>query len=425
MSTLTVGRCSLADPQEIDHDGDRSLKVSGWMQGTSLSDLKMRRQQLLGLADTDRAEAVVPVTWDADSTFDGYYRLARPPRVTPVEASYSTLYAFRYDLELERVDGGYQLPSVESYLYGSSRTGIPAGTTAAYWHAVPSTRIHYDFLGAPNSSVATRSGSGGTVYYLPSASYAAGYARMRIEPDNWYDMSATVKVEGNDVVGACTINSTGSWELSNGYIRVTATSNSSATFYVQGPTSTSSTWGTPQGYCVGYSNSILGWVKLPYTQIKSVTPLRTQPWCSALRLTLHHAVYTYDGVEVYCDLRLRRGSAVVEAVLTTTSYNASFRYGMEQTLNSTHTTITSGGGLRPSGDDADGNRWVLLTGTATATETWSTGRMYLSGATTAAIDFGIGFERKGGSSAGPNRSTDLRDQYFAAMDETVHFGIGR
>lgn len=433
MGTLTIGRLAIVDPRSLEHDGDQGLRVAGWISGSTMDAAKTYRQQMLGLADTSRGEAVLPVTWSGDSSLDGYYRLARPPRVSTVDATYSSIYGFTYELDLVRVDGGHQLPAAESYVFGVTRTGKPGGTTEVYWHAIPSTMSIYDVGARGNGNQQGRTGPGGTVGYFPGAWYASSYARLRIPPANWYDMASTVTINGDVAVGAQTVNAPTSWSLSNGLVKAQAVSGGSASksFEVVGPAATASSWGTAQGYCLGLY--VTSWIKLPTANLKAVEVLRTQPWCSAVRLVFTYKPYTYDAIEVFCDLRLRRGSWIIEATISTSATQTA-KYGIEQSGNAAHSVITSGGGLRPDANDADGNRWCLMTGTATDNATaqadlggstsWPKGRMYMNTAGNL-IDFGIAYERSGGSSAAWNRSTDLRDQYFSAMDEAVAFGVGR
>jgi hypothetical protein len=435
MGTLSIGRMTLTvDPDGLEHDGDRGITLTGWILEATMATAKTRRQQLLGLADDIRGESVHRVTWSGDSTLDGFYRLARPPRVSAVEATYQTIYGFKWQLDLERVDGHYSLPFAESFLYGIDRPSPPATTTP--WHGIPKTRTSYDVQGAANNSPTVRTGPGGDVIYLPSSLYVSTFARWRLAPANWYDMASTVKINGDEVVGAAVVNAPTSWELSNGYIRAQSVSHASKTFEVVGPAATAGNWGTATGICAGYYGP-LGWGKLASASIVAVEVLRNQPWCSAIRLTLLLSYYTNDGIEIYLDLRLRRGAAFVDVALSVAAAS-SIKWGLELTGNPATTTLTAGGGIIPTANDADGNRWALMTADATDNATaqadlggstsWTKGRMYMNTATTK-IAYGLGYNRGGTTTdaggASPAKSTEVRNQWWVGQDEVVKFGVGR
>lgn len=430
--SLTIGRVDVDDTYECNWDGDRRVSLSGEIIGSSLAEAKAMRQQFLGLADVARGETVIPVTWSEDSELDGFYRLASTPKVTSVQTSLVT-FTFEWSLELERVDGGFQLPAAESYVVGGERTGIGGSVTETYWHAVPSDFRTYDYAASAISASFERTGPGGSAKVLRGNQYSGTYVRWRLKPADWYDVACTIKVGGYEVVGSAipaTANIT-DWEIGNGLIKATdAGSSTTNTFQVVGAASTASNWSAVDtAYTVG-RDSGAGWVALAADKIKGIEVIRNQPWCCVLRLWLGFSLYTNDGNDLAIDLRIRRGSYIIEGVIASNGTPASHKWGIERTGGSTHLIptdvggITNGGGLRPDADDADGNRWCLMTGTSTGSSTWATGRMIAS-SVTAAMDFGLAYERAGASSADPNRAADLRDQYFATQDEAIHIGIAR
>ena len=441
MGTFTIGRLSIGDPDKLVHAGDDGLQVSGWIFGASMAAAKVLRQQALGLGDTVRGEPVVPVTWSTDSTIDGFYRLTRPPRVSAIEATYQTVYGFRVDFDLERVAGGYQLPSAESYTVGTSRTGIPGGVTPAYLVGYPSTATAFDYGGTLRTTY-DRVGPGGTARVVTDSGLAAAYSRQRIAPASWYDMGCYIKVGGDYVVGA-EIPAAGNdenWEIGNGYVKVvSAPAATDRTFNVVGPGATPSSWGTNTGYTIVWANGVYTqpnntW-PIKATAISHVEVIRCQPHCATLRLWGQIAYITSPSqwTDVAIDLRIRRGSAIIEGAISVSATPAWY-WGIIRSgaAAASHQLITGGGGIYPTSNDADGNRWCMFTGTSTTTGAanayWYQGELVAS-SFVSTFDFGLGCSYATNAGTGvasaPGNSTDLRDQYFAAMDEVVHLGVQR
>jgi len=423
---LKLGRVDVSDTEVVNFDGDRKLHLAGDLHAATIGDAKALRQQVLGLADVARNEDVFPVTWSEDSSIDGYYRLVNPPQTSTVEASYATNW-FRYSADLIRVDGGSQLPGIESTIQGGYRRNKDAGVTASFLHGVPSTTKSYDPGDGSMLSALSRTGPGGTAHIYRGNTFKYTHARWRIPPASYYEMAATVTVGGYTAVGAqvASAGNETTWTLENGLVQVTAATGANELIKVRGADNAGSGWGVYTTYKAGTYTALYGWAT-SWLAIKGVEVVRTSPECSIIRLVCGHTYPFYAGVaEAVVELRLRRGSYIVEGAILSAGGNIA--PGIGRADLAAHTNAT--GVLRPSANDADGNRWCMFTNTATTTSGltgtpgggWATGQLVAT-ANIGAFDFGLGYERLGSSAVDPNRYTDLRDQYNASGDEVVTIG---
>jgi hypothetical protein len=421
MSSLTVGRFTVDATDKADITGSDQLSISGEITESTLAAAQARRQQCLGLiGDTD--QPVVPFTYTEDSTLNGFYRVASGS-VTTIPVSL-VVFSFKFELRLTRVPN-YTQPVIEICTSGPDRADKPGGVTSAPWSAVPDDAQGYDQAGA-TTVYKTRTGPGGSVKWYGAAAYSGpAYGRCLIAPGDWYDMAATISVDGYPVQGR-QIPGEGNeidWIIGNGLIEVrgVGVSGGSGGSYLADlfmPNNAGTGWGTGYGLQFGWYDGSNFQNVYPAGSIYVVR--NTPEECIlGLRLSTHTAA-TNDSYSVDLHLRLRRGAFYVECYFTS---NITLKHGIK--TNSVVSTAAFGGsneGMRASGDDGDGNRLVAFT-TLTNTQDGN-GRIY---ATTAAkkVNLGIGCERAGGSSVAPNRNTDLRDQYMVAASETVTIGTGK
>lgn len=414
MSTFTVGRFSVEATDNADFTGSDKLQCKGEIVCSTLAEAKARRQQCLGLT-ANPWEAVFPVTNSEDPTLDGYYRV-RNAQVTTIALSL-VVFTFKFSLELELVAHS-TMPRCEIFTAGIARAGKPGGVTEVYWSAVPSTATMYDRDGATTSAF-TRTGPGGNAKVYTAAGYASAYASTRIPPGNWHDMSAYVKVDGYELVGsqADFAHNTTDWVLGNGLIelRGVGVTNGSGGSYLADivfPNTAGTGWGTAKGLHFGYWNGS-SFVSLFPAQVEAA-----QVTTHECRLVLSVAMAVSGGTQMAdIGLRLRRGSFLLEVQYASANEQ---KFGLKIDGTPASTSFGSGVGLVTDADDADTNRTVIVSAT---TVTQDESLMYATAAA-GKVDLGIGCERAGGSSAEPNRETDLRDQYMAAVSETVDFTAG-
>lgn len=234
--TLTIGRVSVAAPTGIAHSGDR-LSLTFDILPATLAEAKVRRQQVLGLADNPD-EPVVPVTWSDDSDYDGYYHVASAS-VSPT-ITYLTGRLLRCSVELERIGGGYAKPMIEVAVAAAVRsnqqsvttlnppaasgwlvTGFPVGNGEAGNTASLFTLAGY---GSPlgtatgnlqTATIASLTNATSDVlwYYSQPADFYDGAAMIEVSRDNgstWYP------VVGRQIPSGVTLY----WRISNGLVRV-------------------------------------------------------------------------------------------------------------------------------------------------------------------------------------------------------------
>lgn len=397
--SLTVGRVgldvTLNNPAEMSLSGD-VLRMSGPFRVSSVANMKALRQQLAGYVDNPW-EKWVPVTFSTDSSIDGYYQVLDATVDVPT-FGYRNGFA-TFDLTLLR-SPGYSAGWQEMILMGADRDTATGGITPSTWHAIPGAlRGSYDTPGASLTAVA-RAGPGGSVQVFTHASYYYDARTLMYRtPANWYDMAATIKVGSVVQVGRQVVSDTSSWELSNGLIRITP-GTSTSFLNIQGANGGS--YGTAVAIDVGAFNG--SW--FPTTISGTVTVTRNCPEECGLRI----ATPVVGGSQVV-DLNLRRGSQFVNVTISST---VSAKWGLATSAVTAMTAIT--GGMNRTSNDGNGNRVVICSAKPYTTDL-TNGYLYLTSNGTF-HDAMVGMEITGTSASAPDRETDLRDQFFAAITET-------
>ena len=233
-STLTVGRCVIDRcVSSISMSGDRLL-ISGFFDGDSLAHGKVIRQQLLGLVGNDD-EPVVPLVSTLDSDLDGFYRVfgasCQPRRGTTFKP---TSIGGRHDfaIDLERVGGGYRVPTLEiPYIVDDhvGYTGTAASTLPiaglAYETSSSETYDQFATTGPSISLGACPVADAYAVTTLQAAPGSTGVISGLASPVTFYSGSARVEafvggawhvLVGRQVPGGLT-----SLRISNGHVRLT------------------------------------------------------------------------------------------------------------------------------------------------------------------------------------------------------------
>jgi hypothetical protein len=227
--TLTIGRASGLRPTRSSPSLSNTIDIDGTIIAASTTELRTRRQQLVGLVDNPDEE-VVPILWATDPSYDGFYRI-RDVVVRQVGPTGSARASFR--VSAERV-GGYANPVFEVVASNVTRTNGHSATGAALLY-VPDPAF-YDIDGFSSvSAFGTRPTADGINVQVLATSDPNGRSyRFNVAPADYYRASCTVEVEVGGawqlVVGTQIPRAT-RFRISNGIVRLTsANSGTGATF---------------------------------------------------------------------------------------------------------------------------------------------------------------------------------------------------
>ena len=371
---------------------ERSIQISGqdfttWRSHTD-TDVRRSQEDVLGLADQ-----LVWVVFQNKTEQNGYYQVhdvGADLLEWPGEAR-----SFNWSFILKKF-GPDSAVDLESRLGAAVRSNNFA-LTGERWHAPPIGHYAY-FTGStlPASTMSRTSQDGAISVYRgipaainprwgsPVASYAGG--RVRILTDG-YERNGTV-------LRATATN----WELSNGLVRVLhLTSNGMLQISSWG----GAAWETKAWHIArGGATTSLG----TFDQM-SVT--RNDPELCTVRL-----MKNASPGRTLVDLTLRRGSRFVEVYVQTDTASTLGAY-LQTTEAASDQTAT--GYVTASGNDADGNRFIVGS-SKTVTYTTNQG---ISKAAVTGLDMYIGSVVDGGSAVAGDAAVDLRNQYIGAVSEMV------
>lgn len=411
--TLVVGRVQLEDPDDVEVDGDR---VTFTVEPTSADgyELMARRQQLAGLVDNPD-EPVIPVVWDQDSSFNGFYR-ATGVSVGSVEVGLTTGYMPPAQITLERV-AGYGLPAFEVMLQSVVRTNghgittpnvIVAGTLADASLAIGFFDGRPDLVGLSTfTRDSTIAAVDWTLHYKAAPQALTAY-RWSLPAEYYYRDAATIEVEYNygsntffTLVGN-QIPPGLMWRISNGMVRLTvAPKTSTGTFEVL---NTSGVWElrTVGHYDSGWSRTEIGRWGGYTTGLMPATVLRNSPE----QVTI--AVPGSGGGEMVYSLQ-RFARLVTCAWSAPTATQVGVGLGLAHTAAGTNIT----GGIRATANDPNGNRMVFGVDAAKTTNTAITAVVNTTPATSGTLF--IGCELDGSTATTKNTAADLVDQFIGQV----------
>lgn len=358
---------------------------TGW-QGHDDAAVRRAQEDIMGLAD-----AVVPVVFANKTDQSGYYRVRDVGAEVidwPGEAR-----SFTWGFILHKF-GPDTAVDLESRMGFSTRTNNFA-LTGERWHAPPIGHYGY-FTGStlPGSTIVRASSDGNVSVYrvipanvnprwgCPVGSYGSG--RVRILTD------------GHERNGTLFRASPTGWELSNGLVRVTplAANGMLSVASWGGTVWESKSWHIAKG---GATTSL--------GAFDQMAVLRNDYELCTIRM-LKNA----SPGRTYVDLTLRRGSRLVEVYVQTDSASTLGAY-LEMTEASSDQTAT--GYVTASGDDADGNRFIVG---SSKTVAYTTNRG-ISKAAVTGLDMYIGSVVGGGSAGAGDTAVALRDQYIGSVSE--------
>lgn len=382
-----------------DMDGDE-VTLAGFLHAPGVGDALALRQQILGYAEnTD--EEVIPITWAADSTINGYYRVRKA--AVAMKGPSLAHGLFEWEMQLERV-AGYASPLFESILLGANVVNAHSASGQTPWHAVPAAVTEYSKEGVTASY--TRTGSDGAVQFSVLDDYDTGSLRFYLAPEDYYIGAATFELGSSNlfrsIVGLQAENLPTAWRLSNGLVRVTP---STTTGQLDISHYDGTSWDAAKTFQLLINGSHV------VNAFTTVTVLRN----SAEEVVIRLGCATAGGLAVgpvTVDLVLRRGDRIVRGYIES---EQPYAWRVQRASSEAATALT--GGIRATSNDASSNRFVLFAAKA-FTSVLGSGALYSSSAVTG-FDFGIGSEVAGSGASAPNAAADLAHQYFAGQSEQM------
>lgn len=432
---LVIGRVGSAldvdAPQVLGVSGDR-MKVGGWLEAGSLADAKVLRDQVLGLWG-DRDEPIKPVTYASDTTLNGFYEVLGV-QVDDVLGQSETVGGRKWSADLRRVPG-WQAPLIESKLVGALRSNshsIVTGSSVPFL-AVPSAcGDGFNPGGTGSLTMGSRTSATGGLHFAYGANSLlydtiAGYY---LAPGDFYDGSPLIEVSTDSgstwraVSGRLMRNTPDAVRISNGLIRFTMTT--AGALFTKCEVYNGSAWedvedgGSPAVDVTPYL-TYAGATHTAFPSAKqSIVVEQAHSAVATVKLTWNLA--TPAAVDVY--LTLRRGDRMGRFVVMSQDGVLSTKWGMQWARDLLVTTASLTGGSRLSGNDANGNRWVMATPAAFTNDSSGATNSYYRDTDNIAWSFAFGVELDGSGSSGQNTAQNIAYQYFAAQQEQV-FVTGR
>ena len=404
----------VTDPVTWQDNGPDQVSLSGKLNLGSGTSAMVARQQLLGyLGNPD--EKYIPIVSTVDTARTGFYRItSMQVDTTPENVSGMLPFAAK----VEKLPG-YSYPLIEMLLSGAARAGSVGSPTP--WHAVPSTWNGYDMGGAALHGLWVRGGathgSGKDIWMMTDAAYYGPLLATQAgcAPANFYDCAVQFTSAGNLVVGRQFPSDPTSWVLANQMLELSQDTSGSNLLKIRMHDGTA--WSASTSFKLTSDAGTTFWGGT--TGVRSVTLLRNGPERVAIRLALPmNPAYATGAATV--DLTLRRGSRYIEGSVKS---NFSGKWGLQYSANQTTTAVDgTGGAHRMTGTVSDnhggaGHRIILGCGQAVTYDDATTGRCALT-ANGTQFDFLLGSDIQAGSAVAPDRATDIRDQYYAAVTET-------
>lgn len=400
--TLTIGRLSVEEVATWQQSGD-GISISGVLNASTVEGAKVMRQQLSGYVDNPD-EPVIPVTWDADDTVDGYYRVTGAS-VDTVPASLTAGW-FRFSLSLQRV-AGYASPLIENLITGAVRTNSHAITTAALsCVGTPSSAVVFHDTSSSAITGGSRTSETGAVTCTASADHERRQS-FQILPADYYDGAAVIEVAGETVVGHQVPAELSDWRITNGLVRVILGATGFEVQCYDG-----AQWDTARVLGVSPDPSSAP-VTITSPLLAPLVVLRNSPECVSVRLTVEVtsiSVPAGEGFDGVVDLTLRRGDRMIRGHVAGTY---PLTWGLLDVGVNAATALT--GGIRRTSNDGGGNRWVFAT-PATMTNDLANGATELTVAAET-FSFGFGFEVGGSGASGIDTAQAMVNQYHAAGSE--------
>ena len=418
--TMTIGRVGTDVDVELNSpvrwsSGSVDI-ITGRLVAATFDDTMHLRDELRSMgALARRQKLVVPCLWPSSPTLNGYYHVQD---VTAVTEKTTDRGLVRFDVSAQLL-GRFGDVQVRAHLDGTvleNDYGIGAGD-ASFWHSPGASPLAYD--GGPTGSTSiSRNGalsddptnSGAIAVYTDQT--AAHDPKWLIDPENYYDGSCRVTVDGYLRAGLLAPNTETGWAIDNGIIRIT-------------PGDAGGGISNGQIILEAHSGSASGWdaTTHAFRIIRQVSTLTRWHTFKIIRndpeLVIVELVRDADTAPAGSDrhtlqLTLYRGAPFVSCLY---SYSAgantyTVEHASQETAVTTNMTPTGAGspiGIRRSADDTDGNRWMLASQNTTTDDAANGG---LDWAATTELKFLLGFERDAAAPGAGNDSQSVLEQYM-------------
>lgn len=407
-SRITIGRVGLdIDTGELDkwEQSGSMVSCAGTFLVSSVAAAQAMRAQLLGLLGPD--EPIVPVVWSDDTTLNGYYKVLDVQVSTDQFTLTNGLLSWQAKLQWFSA-----YPMVEMALRGGARTGKPGAVTATGFHATPVAWQGVDYnTSTAQVPVARTTYAQGNVEVVSSTSSATlNLVTAGVDPGDYYDAAAFIKINGYTAVGRDLPNATTSWEIGNGLIRLKNSSGAGNDFVLYEAKND----GTSEYGPHGFYWTIDGTVYTRTGTLRSVKILRNSPEECVIRLAYNYTTTptAYLG-SLTVDVSVRRGSRMVTISMRS---SLSLYLGFIHETTEAYTGHRSNYTYRTTGTFADG-RLIIGTGQSSTFDAVQ-GGCYLTTAGQTFLGW-IGMESLGaGATTPPDGKQDLENQYWYGLSET-------
>lgn len=393
--SLQFGRIALRENYSLSNQvnattGEQSVNLEGMESAPPFTDAQILARSEDMAAMLDR---VMPVSFSSKTTQTGFYSVKD---VGTVITEWPEAKWFTWTLSLTRV-GAENAIDLESRL-GATVRANDFSNVGERWHAPASgAYAYFTGIGTPPSGSMSRvmADSEGTLTIFRGLPAGANPV-WGITAPNYLLGRSRVLIDGVERSGTGIRVITGTWQLSNGLVRVTPLSSAAMVKveYWDG-----AAWS-------GYDMDITVGSDLapPFT---AMTIIRNDFECVVIRLMKDRS----PG-RCLVDLTLRRGARFVEGYIQT---DASATLGVKTDTAVAGTNSTTGW-VRQTANDGNGNRLIVGTPRSYTANLTNTG---LSKASVTEFSFFVGGEIDGTGAASGDTGVDLYAQYIGTLSEQV------
>lgn len=410
----------------------RQVQFSGALHATTpgnkptsdqIAALNAERQRLAGYAG-NFDEPVVPIIWDLDPNFTGFYRLGEIQ--ISIEPGGLNRGVYNFTIPAEQVVG-FAAPQFEAVITGASLTN-DHGIVGTAWFTFPTTVTEqfYDHQCTVNEMRVSETGTLNFTtcnnkytrtqrYYLRPADFYTGTCELKVGPAGTFYADNTDAVEV--VVGSQISDSPYNWLIGNGLVRVwpSLTTGLLVVEHYDG-----STWNGNAYEIAG--DEPANPVSLPAQAglldgFETVTVLRNSPEMVAIRLSCAFE-YGLELGRVFLDISIRRGDRT--AILYLTAAHPDYpnnAWKIRPSVAEASSLVAGGGGIRATANDAGGDRYVLMT-PSDFTPNHTLGEIALDVASQTAM-FGISMEVGGSAATGTATAAELIEQFHSGQTERL------
>jgi len=412
---FTIGRVGIDVPVDTpavwNQTGDR-VSVAGQLVANSYVGANVLRQQLAAYAAGD-GEDVVPVTWEADPSVDGYYRVIG----ATIGSRPASLFGHFWDftVELERVDG-YRLAAFESIVsaaWGPNMLGRPS-TAAKPWVALPAVARDLN-RDATTIWRCDDDPAGVALVEIPDV-VPPLFARWSVDPADYYVGSARLVSGGAAVVGTQLPDlDPFTFTLSNGIMELRIIGGAPNRGHLATRHRVAAGWSAWKGFRLDVQPPGTDPVLADATAVRV---LRNDPAEVVVRvLAVRNLANTAAGtVRHAVDIGLRRGATYATIIAKATPATL---WRLYRSATETGAGIAGAeGGIVAAADDADGLRYLILS-TLDVEHFTTAGGVQWNTTALSTLTAAIGAVVPPLSSATTENASRTLDRYFTAQAEAV------